>query len=162
MRLETLFKWQLVIAGIALALIVLVTIGDVVVKLITGVPVRGVYDVVQAAQVFVIFLALPEIFRTAANITVDLIDGLIGGKGVFLFRCAAAVVSAAFVLIVLVSAFPVARDAFRVDDYMLDTGIRYWVIWIPMLYGLALSLVAAIVQPTTMGSQAHHDRGDDR
>lgn len=146
MKLAATNKWLLVIAGVALVVIVSATLIDVAAKQITGRPIRGTYDVVGMALVFVIFLGLPEIFRTGANIAVDLIDEMISGTWSRFLTVFAAASNAVYLAIIGVASLPVAWDAFRFDTYMLDTGIPIWVIWIPIVYGILMSLICAIGQ----------------
>lgn len=158
MRIATLFKYHMIIAGIALAVIVFVSIGDVLMTVVTNVPIRGVYDIVRAAQLVMIFFTLPEVFRAGGNITVNLIDMMVGRRLVGRLRIWAAFLSAAFIFVVLVSASPVALDAFRFNEYMVDSGIPFWLIWIPLVYGLVMSLAAAIVEPfSATRPHGHHE-----
>lgn len=157
MRLKTIFRYQMLIAGIALVVIVFVSVYDVLLTAITGVPLRGVYDVVQAAQVVVIFLVLPEVFRTSGNITVDLID-IIGSKKILNgIKKLASFASAAFLLTVMISAYPVARDALLFNEHMVDSGIPHVLLWIPLIYGLALSTIASISQSNEISRSLEAD-----
>lgn len=159
--LAKLDRWQLMIAGVALAIIALATIGDAAVKQLTGRPIIGIYDVVQAALVFAMFLGLPEVFRTKANVTVDLIAGLLSRSGARLLDRLGTLVSIAYLGVLLLACIPVAWDVLIHKDYMPDSGIPVWVVWTPIIYSVALSLVAAVAALRTPwsgdeGVEDHH------
>lgn len=139
--LDRLNRLLVLLAAIALFIVIAVTLFDIVLALVTGRPYSGVYDIVQAFLAASVFLALPVVFRDEANIQVNLIDGLLGPKtraaNLFVARLATLV----FIAIIGWSEIRPFRDTLMFGDILYETGLKVWIIWIPILAGTFLSIV---------------------
>lgn len=137
-------NWYLnLISGLALALIIVVTVIDVLSANLRGRPITGVYEVVEAALVYMVFLGIPETFRNEHNITVDVCDHFLSQATVALLRSFGAVISVAYLGLVEWSMIRPALDAWRFGDYKADSGIPFWFVWLPILIGTAIAIVAS-------------------
>lgn len=134
----------LLLAAVALVVIVLVTTVDVLSANLRGRPIAGIYELVEVALVFVVFLGMPLIFRTERNIAVDIIDNVVRPRTVRRLRMAAAALSAAFLVILLACMWTPAAETWQFGDQKPDTGIPLWFMWAPVLIGMGLAAVAAI------------------
>ncbi|HVG50181.1 MAG TPA: TRAP transporter small permease [Xanthobacteraceae bacterium] len=143
--LAKLNRYLHVISGISLAFIILVTVADVLSANLRGRPMTGVYEAVEAAMVYMVFLGIPETFRNEQNITVDICDHFLSQTAVAVLRCFGAVVSVAYLGLLEWSMIRPALDAWKFGDYKADSGIPFWIIWIPILLGTAMAIVASVV-----------------
>ncbi len=143
--LAKLNRYLLVISGLALAFIILLTVVDVLSANLRGRPITGVYEAVEAALVYLVFLGIPETFRNEQNITVDICDHFLAKATVALLRCFGAVISVAYLAFLEWSMVRPALDAWRFGDYKADSGIPFWFIWLPILIGTAMAIIASAI-----------------
>ncbi len=141
--LARLNYWLTLIAGGALAVIIVLTVVDVASANFRGRPITGVYDVVEAALVFLVFLGIPETFRTDQNIAVDVADHFVSPAVVSYLRTFGAIAAVGYLAILEWSMLSPALDAWRFGDFKADSGIPFWLIWVPILFGTAVSMVAS-------------------
>ncbi len=145
MKLFEKIDAALVLLGaVALVVIVVVTTVDVLSANLRGRPIAGIYEVVEAALVFVVFLGMPLIFRTERNIAVDIVDNVVRPRTVRRLRMGAAALSAAFLVVLLVCMWTPAAETWLYGDRKPDTGIPLWFMWIPVLGGMGLAAIAAV------------------
>lgn len=142
--MDRMDRLLLVLGALALAAIVAVTTIDVLSANLRGRPIAGVYEVVEAALVFVVFLGMPQIFRAERNIAVDVIDNFVGARTRRRLRIVAAALSALFLAVMCVCMWTPALEAWRFGDTKADTGIALWFLWIPVLGGMGLAALAAL------------------
>lgn len=135
---------MLVFAALALAMVVGITIYDITIRMITGRPFGGSYDIVEACFAALVFLALPEIFRNEGHIRVDLIDGILSPAALAAAEMLARLATLAFILVIAWAELSPFQDAWRFGDRKYETGIPVWTIWLPVLAGTALSVVGTI------------------
>jgi TRAP-type C4-dicarboxylate transport system permease small subunit len=143
--LVVLNRWLMIASGVGLTVIILLTVIDVLSANLRGRPITGVYDVVGTALVYVVFLGIPEVFRTQQNITVDVIDHFISRQAVLALGKIAQVATLAFLLVLEYAMIQPARDAIRFDDHKPDSGIPFWVLWLPILFGICMATVVTIL-----------------
>lgn len=155
--------WLTNVAALALTLIVLITTVDVLSANFRGRPLTGIYELVEAGLIYIVFLGIPETFRAERNITVDVIDHFVGAQSIAYLRGIAAVVEVAFLGLMGWSMLGPALDALRFGDIKSDTGLPLWVMWAPALLGTLLAIVAAasvMIRVLNAGSgSAHSGRG---
>src|SRR6185295_3589734 len=143
--MNRLVRWLAAAAGVALALMVLAITADVLRANLFHQPIRGVLDLVSVLLALVVFLGIPQTFLSQGNVTVDLVDRFVGRRGVLAFRTVAAALPVAFLSLLFWHMFAPARDAFQFGDLKPDLGLPIWMIWVPVLAGTGLSLVAVVV-----------------
>lgn len=127
----------------------LVTVADVVGRTV-GLPVEGVVDLVQLFVVTGAWLVMPYAFMTGAHVSVDfVVKSLPSALRVPLQLFAAAV---ALVLVGLMLRY--GFDTFEVrtmfGDRSQQLGIPVAWYWYPLLAGLAMSLVAVVLEAATV------------
>jgi len=132
------------LAGLALALMVCVTMADILLRNLFGIPVTGTYDVVEALMVFVVFLGIGEAFLDDAHITVDVIDHFVSRNAVYLFKIFGLLLSAAFLGMLLWHMPTPAWDAYVYQDRKPDLPIMLYWLWIPCLAGMFAALLAVL------------------
>ncbi len=152
--LAAICRAALGVAALALAGIALVTVADIVMGNVFRRPVIGAYEMVETGMAFVVFLGVPEIFRTVRNITVDLVDHFIGNRALGAFRFLGALASVVFAAIMGYAMLGPASDAARYGDVKADTGIPVVVLWAPVLIGTALAIIGCLVQLVRRGLEA--------
>ena len=143
--MNRLVRWLAAAAGAALALMVLAITADVLRANLFHQPIRGVLDLVSVLLALVVFLGIPQTFLSQGNVTVDLVDRFVGRRGVLAFRTVAAALTVAFLSLLFWHMFAPARDAFQFGDLKPDLGLPIWMIWVPVLAGTGLALVAVVV-----------------
>ena len=143
--MSRLTRWLAALAALALAVMVLAIVVDVARANVLHRPIRGVFDLVSALLVLVVFLGIPQTFLSQGNVTVDLIDRFLGARGVAAFRAIAGLLTVVFLGLLFWHMFQPAQDTYQFDDRKPDLGLPIWMIWIPVLLGTGLALVAVIV-----------------
>jgi TRAP-type transport system small permease protein len=126
-----------VLAGVVLAVVMLLTVADVALRFLAQ-PIYGSQEMTELAMAAIIMLALPYCSATNGHIRVDLFDDRLGRSGRWMTDCFAMVVS----LVVL--AFLVWNTAFKVaDTYSYDdvTNLLALPLW-PLYLLIALSMAA--------------------
>ncbi len=132
------------VAGVALALMVCVTMADVLLRNLFGIPVLGTYDIVETLMVFVVFLGIGEAFLDDTHITVDIIDHFISQNAVHLFKIFGLLLSVVFLGVLLWHMPTPAWAAYMYQDRKPDLPIMLYWLWIPCLVGILAALTAAL------------------
>ncbi len=130
-------------AALAIAGIMLVTIADVLMKNTLNLPIKGAFEAVEFLMVCVVFLGLAEVFRSNANICVDIADHAVGTRGLQILKTAGAVASVAFLGLMLWAMIAPAMDTIEFLQWTQEIGIPLYAFWLPILLGTALSIIAA-------------------
>ncbi len=141
---ERFVRWLTALAAVALACMVLITVADVLRSNLVHRPIIGTFDMVQALLVFIVFLGIPQIFFIEGNITVDVIDHLAGKRMIAFLRMIGALLSFAYLGLLWYHMFAPALDALRFGDVTADLGVPVFWIWIPVLFGLPVALIAIL------------------
>jgi TRAP-type C4-dicarboxylate transport system permease small subunit len=134
-------------AALAIAGIMLVTIADVIMKNTFKLPIKGAFEAVEFLMVCVVFLGLAEVFRSGANICVDIADHFVGARGLQTLRIFGAIASVAFLSLMLWAMIAPALDTVTFPQWTQELGIPLYAFWAPILAGAALSIVAACFGP---------------
>lgn len=142
-RLATLFLW---IASAALMLMMLVVVGDVVMRAAFNRPVQGAYDAVSILLLVMVAFGFAPVIVQRGEIVIDLIDHAIGRRGVRVLGSVAALLTGAMMLFFGWASIDPARNAWRYGDRSLELGIPQWVLWGVLLVGMLGILWASAVQ----------------
>lgn len=132
------------VAGLALALMVCVTMADVLLRNLFGIPVLGTYDLVEALMVFVVFLGIGEAFLDDTHITVDIIDHFVSQSAVLGLKIAGLLLSVVFLGLLLWHMPTPAWEAYLYQDRKPDLPIMLYWLWVPCLVGMLAAFVAAV------------------
>jgi TRAP-type C4-dicarboxylate transport system permease small subunit len=149
-----------VLSGIVLALMALAVGVDVLLRNAFRLPITGVFDFIEAGQVLVVFAGLPKIFLEGANITVDLIDRVLGAAGIARLKAAAGLLAALFMALLLYAVFEPTASAWSSGERKPELGLPVYVLWIVMLLGIAASGFTALwyAWQAVMASRARSTR----
>ena len=132
------------LAGAFVALMVLLTVADVVLRATVNRPIRGVYELIELFLTCSFFFALPAAFLRDEHIVVDVIDGVVPAR-VPLLRRMAKVVAVVTLGVMAWQSWLVAADAVAFGDITSDLALPRIFYWIPVLAGLIGSAIAALV-----------------
>jgi TRAP-type C4-dicarboxylate transport system permease small subunit len=141
---ERFVRWLSALSAVALACMVLLVVADVLRSNFLHRPIIGTFDLVQTLLVFIVFLGIPQIFFIEGNITVDVIDHLAGRRVVACLRVLGGLLSFAYLGLLWEHMFAPALDALRFGDVTSDLGMPVFIMWLPVLFGLPVALIAII------------------
>jgi len=143
--IERILNWFTALSAVALAAMVLIVVADVIMANLFRRPIIGAIDLVQALLPPIVFLGLPQVIFIEGNITVDVIDHFIGKRAVALLRASGGLMASLYLGLLLWHMFAPAMDTWRFGDISADLKIPIVLIWIPVLLGMAASLIAALI-----------------
>ncbi|HDZ37209.1 MAG TPA: TRAP transporter small permease [Marinobacter sp.] len=126
----------------AYAAAALFTVGDVVGRQI-GMPIPGVVDLVQLCVVGGAWLVIPYAFLTGAHVGVDLLVESFPRALETLLRTIAGLAAIALLTLMFHYCYETFQQKLMFGDRSQQLGIPIFYFWIPLLYGVALSIVAA-------------------
>ena len=132
------------LSAIALAVMMMVTIVDIVMKNLVGRPIASTFELVECSLAIMVFFGLPMVFRNNGNVIVDVIDHFAGKRPVNLLKLIGAVVTVGFLLLIGYAMIDPALDTLRYPEAKPESGIPLYVLWIPILLGTLLSILGAV------------------
>ena len=141
---EKLKNVQLRLAMLSLAVMIGVTVLDVILRYFFGRPIHGSYDLVESCLVIFVFNGLAACFFARRNVVIDIIDMCIGNRTLKLLMRISDAVSAAVLAIIIWAMLTPARQAFEYGDRKLELGLPIWVLWAFAIAGLAGTLFCTI------------------
>jgi len=130
-------------ASACLAAMMLLTVGDVLLRAVWNVPVRGTYELVALLLCATFFVALPAAFLRGDHIVVDSIDRRLPRIVPGLKRFARVIAVGMLGLMAWQGAIA-ARDAWSFGDVTADLSLPRILYWMPLLFGLAGGAAAAL------------------
>ena len=130
------------LAAAALAAMMLLTVGDVLLRAFFNRPVRGTLEIVELLLACTFFLALPASFLRDEHIVVDIIDGY-ARRWVPLLRRLAGMLGVLLMAVMAWQGWIAAKDTLVFNDVTSDLALpRIWY-WIPVLAGMIGGCLAA-------------------
>jgi TRAP-type C4-dicarboxylate transport system permease small subunit len=136
----------LLLAGtVALAIMMLATTADVVLRAAANMPVRGVVDAVEIAMLLVVFLGLPDAFLRGEQVTVDVIDHLVPPRVVAGLKLVGAILSTLFLALLALNLVQPLIDAWRFGDRKADLPVPLYPLIALVLVCLATSFLAMLL-----------------
>ncbi len=126
----------------AYAAAALFTVGDVIGRQI-GMPIPGVIDLVQLCVLGGAWLVIPYAFLTGAHVGVDLLVESFPRALETLLRTMAGLAAIALLTMMFSYCYDTFQQKLMFGDRSQQLGIPIFYFWIPLLYGVALSIVAA-------------------
>jgi len=131
-------------ASVFLVVMMGVTVVDVISRHLFAFPIFGTLDIVELAMVATIFIAIPATFLNDEHIVVDVIDQIVPVRVVLWLKRLSALVT----LIVLGFMLWYMREPFldklSWGETTLELSWPRWWHWLPILFGMALSIPAVI------------------
>jgi TRAP-type C4-dicarboxylate transport system permease small subunit len=132
------------IAMAAAAVIILTTTADVILRYGFSRPIHGAYDMVECMLVLFVFHGTASVFFDRANITIDLVDHVVGIRSRLRLVRLADLVSIVMLALMLWAMISPALQAYDYGDRKLELGLPLWVVWLFALSGMAGTIVCAI------------------
>ena len=142
--LDRLCRILTLLGAVALALMMLATTLDVVLRAVANRPIRGVVDLVELMVLLVVFLGLPEAFRRDEQITVDLFDRIVSPRALWLLRAFGCLASACFMYLLTANFVQPVIDAYRFGDGKTDLAVPLYPFLGIALFCLAVSLLTTV------------------
>jgi TRAP-type C4-dicarboxylate transport system permease small subunit len=141
---RTIARIQTRIAMAAAAIIIVTTTADVILRYGFGRPIHGAYDMVECMLVLFVFHGIAGVFFDRANITIDLVDHLVGLRARWRLVRLADLVSVVMLILMSSAMISPALQAYDYGDRKLELGLPVWVVWLFALSGIAGTIVCAI------------------
>jgi TRAP-type C4-dicarboxylate transport system permease small subunit len=132
------------IAGVALMVMVLALVADVAMANLFNRPIAGTFDLVETTLVVLVFLGFPATFLRNGHIAVDVVDHMVSPAAISRLKRLPSGLSLVFLLFLAYQMLWPAYDAWRFGERKQELGLPLWVVWIPMIVGVAISAVAVI------------------
>lgn len=124
------------VAAIALTVMMLVVVGDVVLRAVFNTPIKGAYDVVSISLLVMTMFGMAPVVAQRGEILIDLIDAVLPPAGLRALAIAAALTGIALFAFFAWSMIEPARDAWSWGERSLELGIPKWPLWIVAFAGL--------------------------
>ncbi|MBK0328978.1 TRAP transporter small permease subunit [Rhodobacteraceae bacterium F11138] len=135
----------------------LVTVADILGRRV-GLPIEGVVDLVQLFVVTGAWLVMPFAFLTAAHVGVDLMIGILPQPLKVLLKIAGGVLTLGLLGLMLQQGYATFLTRTMFGDTSQQLGIPIAWYWYPLLIGMALSILAVLLELTdAQRGGAHHE-----
>lgn len=122
----------------------LLTVADVVLRATANRPIRGMLEIVELLLACTFFVALPAVFLRDENLVVDVVDPL-APRWVPWLKRVAEVFAIPVLAIMAWEGWKAAADTLVFNDVTADLAIHRILYWVPVLFGLIGSAIAAVV-----------------
>jgi len=133
-------------AGVcALGIATLVLMVDIALRKSVGFSITGTIDMLQLAQMFCVFFALPAAFLRESHVGVEFTTDWLPPRARAAVKALAALLSAALLAAILWYSLGQAAIQLRQEDRSVTLGIPMLAYWAPLLVGSALSTAAALL-----------------
>ncbi|MGQ9370439.1 TRAP transporter small permease [Azospirillum sp. ST 5-10] len=129
------------LAAAALAVMMLWTIADIVLRLLFRWPLAGSVALVETTLVLVALLALPECLGRDDQIKVDVFDHRLGRRGLFALKLVGDLAMLAFILLLAFTMIQPITDAWRFWDLKPDLPVPI----VALLGAIEVALVVSAV-----------------
>ena len=127
------------LSALALVLMMSVTVVDVLMANLFRHPIVGVFDLVETTLVLVVFLGFPATFLANSHIAVDVIDLVTSPANVARLKIVAKLLTFVFLIFLAWQMINPAHDAFKFGERKQELGLPLYILWIPMIFGIAVS-----------------------
>ncbi len=142
--LDRLQRAQLVLAGLALAVMTLVTVIDVFMRYAFNRPIHGSYDIVEACLIVFVFHGLAAVFFRRQNIVINLINSPLGLRLRDILMRLADIASLGCLLLLAWAMFAPAWQSYLYGDYKIELGLPVFILWILAGTGMIGTILGAI------------------
>ncbi len=122
----------------------LLTVADVVLRAVSNRPIRGTFEIIELLLAGTFFVALPAVFLRDEHLLVDVIDPLAPGW-VPRLRRFAELIAIPVLAAMAWEGWKAAQETLVFHDVTSDLAIHRMLYWIPVLFGLIGSALAAVV-----------------
>lgn len=146
------------LGSVALAVMTLWTVVDVLARNAFSHPLTGTLDLVEATLVLVVFLALPAVFERDEQITVDVLDHVLGDRVIAWLKLFASLVVLVFLGVLGYTGLAPLADAWGFGDRKPDLPIPIYALLAAIELAIAVSLVV-IAAKVVRGVRSVFHRG---
>lgn len=153
--LDKLVTSCFVISTIALVTMMLATVSDVFMANTFRRPIIGTFDFVETTLVLMVFLGFPATFRDNSHIAVDVVDLLASPATLARLKLLGKLCSMIFLGFLAWQMIEPAHDAFKYGERKQELGLPLYLLWIPMIFGIAVSAVMALMSVFKAEAQAN-------
>lgn len=143
---DPLMRAMLWIATVALAVMMLVVVGDVVLRAVFNTPVQGAYDVVAIALLVMVVFGIAPVVAQRGEILIDLVDAVLPAPALRLLALAAAVLGVGLFVFCGWAMVTPALDSWRYGDRSLELGVPQWTLWAAAFTGMVGIFWAYLLQ----------------
>jgi TRAP-type C4-dicarboxylate transport system permease small subunit len=141
--LERGSRFLTTVGVLALAVMMVGTVADVILRNLGGRPLRGVVELVEITMLMAAFLGLPEAFLRREQIVVDLIDVLVPPSVLRVLTTVSQAVTMVVVWLIGYHVITPMLDAYRFGDIKFELGVPVY-----PLHAVVLLCFAASVATT--------------
>lgn len=134
------------IAGAALVVMMLVVVGDVLLRAVFNTPVRGAYDVVSIALLVMAMFGMAPVIAQRGEIAIDLIDSVLPPIALRVLALLAGLVGVTLFAFFGWSMIQPALDSWRWGEQSLELGVPKWPLWAIAFVGLVGIVWAYLLQ----------------
>jgi len=134
------------VAGIALVAMMLVVVGDVVLRAAFNTPITGAYDVVSIALLVMTMFGIAPVVARRGEILIELIDAVVPASGVRFMSLVSTLVGIGLFVFFGWSMMQPALEAWQWGERSLELGLPKWPLWVVAFGGLVGILFAYLVQ----------------
>jgi TRAP-type C4-dicarboxylate transport system permease small subunit len=135
---------QLRLAGIALIVMMSVTIIDVFLRYVFNHPVRGSYDLVETMMAIFVFHGMSTAFLQRRNIVIDLVDSFAHRAVVAALIRLSDLLSIATLALFAYAMITPAVQSFNYGELKMELQIPIWYLWALALTGIAGAILCAV------------------
>lgn len=133
------------ISALALVAMMLATVSDVFMANMFRRPIIGTFDLVETTLVLMVFLGFPATFRDNSHIAVDVVDLLASPATLARLKLLGKLCSLIFLGFLAWQMIEPAHDAFKYGERKQELGLPLYLLWVPMIFGIAVSAVMVLV-----------------
>lgn len=148
----------LALSAMALLVMMLALVADVLMSNIFRSPIVGTFDLVETTLVLTVFLGFPSTFLFGSHIAVDVIDFVVSRGTVSRLKKAGSLMSVIFLVFLGSQMIEPALDALKFGERKPELGLPLFAIWVPMIFGIAVSALMALVLIVKGHAQASDDK----
>lgn len=134
-----------ILGGIVIAALALMTAGSALSNLLLDRPLAAEHELIKHVVAVVIFTFLPYCQLVGANVTVDIFTERMGETAKTVMAMVASLLAAAFALLLLRQMSQGLQGYLRFVEVTPVLGLPLWTAFPPILFSLALLLVAALL-----------------
>jgi TRAP-type C4-dicarboxylate transport system permease small subunit len=142
--LHRLLYWAALGSGAVLALLMFITVADVVARYFFNQPFSGSVELTEMLMVALVMLAMPYCALTGGHIQVDVLDRALGRRGRFLSDLLIAVVGIAVFGFLIYRTGLKAIDTYEYNDLSTMLRLPIWPLYALIVIGFAGYLLVVI------------------
>jgi TRAP-type C4-dicarboxylate transport system permease small subunit len=135
---------QLRLAGLALVVMMCVTVVDVLLRYAFKAPIRGSYELVEVTLLIFVFHGMPTAFLQRRNIVIDLIDSFVGERVLAALIRFSDLLSCVALLLFAWAMLGPATQAYDYGDRKLELNLPIYFLWIIAFLGMAGTILCAL------------------